>query len=82
VIELLYGSGLRVSELVGLPLSALARDGRVLAVRGKGGKDRLAPVSEPARIALAAYLPCAADSRRRVGLRPICFPHAVRDRVS
>lgn len=56
LIELLYGSGLRVSELVGLPLSALGRDGRILAVRGKGGKDRLVPVSEPARAALAAYL--------------------------
>ncbi len=56
LIELLYGSGLRVSELVGLPLSALGRDGRVLAVRGKGGKDRLVPVSEPARTALEAYL--------------------------
>ncbi len=56
LIELLYGSGLRVSELVGLPLSAMGRDGRILAVRGKGGKDRLVPVSEPARAALAAYL--------------------------
>jgi len=56
LIELLYGSGLRVTELVGLKLSALDRDGRVLAVRGKGGKDRLAPVSEPARLALVAYL--------------------------
>jgi len=56
LVELLYGSGLRVSELVGLPMSALGRDARVLAVRGKGGKDRLVPVSEPARAALAAYL--------------------------
>jgi integrase/recombinase XerD len=56
LVEMLYGSGLRVSELVGLPMSALGRDGRVLAVRGKGGKDRLVPVSEPARTALAAYL--------------------------
>jgi integrase/recombinase XerD len=57
LIELLYGSGLRVSELVGLPLSAVTRDNRILAVRGKGGKERLVPVSEPARQALAAYLP-------------------------
>ncbi len=56
LVELLYGSGLRVSELVGLPLSAVGRDARVLAVRGKGGKDRLVPVSEPARQALVAYL--------------------------
>jgi integrase/recombinase XerD len=57
LVELLYGSGLRVSELVGLPLSAVLRDNRILAVRGKGGKERLVPVSEPARQALAAYLP-------------------------
>lgn len=56
LIELLYGSGLRVSELVGMPMSALTRDNRVLMVRGKGGKERLVPVSEPARQALAAYL--------------------------
>jgi integrase/recombinase XerD len=56
LIELLYGSGLRVSELVGLPLTALTRDGRILTVRGKGGKDRLVPVSEPARQALKAYI--------------------------
>jgi integrase/recombinase XerD len=55
MIELLYAAGLRVSELVSLPLSALARDGRFLIVKGKGGKERLAPLSEPAREALAAY---------------------------
>jgi len=56
LIELLYGSGLRVSELVGLPIAAIGRDAVVLSVRGKGGKDRLVPVSEPARNALAGYL--------------------------
>ena len=55
LIELLYAAGLRVSELVSLPLSALARDGRFLIVKGKGGKERLAPLSAPARDALAAY---------------------------
>jgi integrase/recombinase XerD len=57
LIELLYGSGLRVSELVGLQLSALGRERWVLSIRGKGGKDRLVPVSEPARTAFEAYLP-------------------------
>ena len=57
LLEILYGGGLRVSELVGLPLSALARDGRALIVRGKGDKERLVPVSEPARDAIVAYLP-------------------------
>ena len=55
LLEVLYAAGLRVSELVSLPLAALARDGRFVIVRGKGSKERLAPLSEPAREALAAY---------------------------
>ncbi len=54
IVELLYATGLRVSELVTLPLARL-KDERVLIVRGKGGKERLVPLSEPARAALAAY---------------------------
>ena len=57
MLEVLYATGLRVSELVGLPLTALPRDGRCLVVRGKGGKERLVPLSPPARTALAAWLP-------------------------
>lgn len=57
LLEVLYATGLRVSELVGLPLSALARDPRVLIVRGKGGKERMVPLTEPATDALAAYQP-------------------------
>ena len=57
LLETLYATGLRVTELVGLPWSAIARDGRSLTVRGKGSKERLVPLSEPARDALAAYLP-------------------------
>ncbi|MGD9617201.1 MAG: site-specific tyrosine recombinase XerD [Alphaproteobacteria bacterium] len=56
VVELLYATGLRVSELVGLPLAAIGRDPRFLVVRGKGGKERIVPLSEPARRALADYL--------------------------
>lgn len=55
LLEVLYATGLRVSELVGLPLSAVARDPRVVIVRGKGGRERMVPLSEPARDALAAY---------------------------
>ena len=56
LLEILYAAGLRVSELVGLPLAAAQRDPRFLLVRGKGGKERLAPLSQPAREALADYL--------------------------
>lgn len=57
MVELLYASGLRVSELVGLPVIAVARDPAYLMVKGKGGKERLAPLNAPARAALKAYLP-------------------------
>jgi len=56
IIELLYGAGLRVSELVALPLAAAKSDRPYLIVRGKGDKERLVPLGEPARAALAAYL--------------------------
>lgn len=55
LLETLYATGLRVSELVGLPLSAVARDPEVLVVRGKGDKERMVPLSAPARAALAAW---------------------------
>ncbi|WP_282604227.1 site-specific tyrosine recombinase XerD [Pelagibius sp. Alg239-R121] len=55
LLELLYATGLRVSELVSLPLSATARDPRVLLVQGKGGRERLVPLSVPAREALSEF---------------------------
>lgn len=55
LLEMLYATGLRVSELVALPLSALPREGRMLIVRGKRGKERMVPLSEPAEAALAAW---------------------------
>ena len=78
MVEILYATGMRVSELVGLPLTAVARDPRVLVVRGKGNKERLVPLGEPARRALRAYL----DHRDRwlprtkdaVGQSPWLFP--------
>ena len=56
IIELLYASGLRVSELSLLPLGAVQRDGRAIVVRGKGNKERMVPLTDAARDALAAYL--------------------------
>jgi len=58
IFELLYATGLRVSELVTLPVAAARRDPRFLLVKGKGGKERVVPLSEPGRQALAAYLAC------------------------
>jgi integrase/recombinase XerD len=56
ILELLYATGLRISELITLPLVAAQRDPRFLLVRGKGGKERVVPLSPPSRQALAAYL--------------------------
>lgn len=56
LLELLYGSGLRASELVSLDVRAVKSDGAFLIVRGKGGKERFVPVSEPARRAVARWL--------------------------
>ncbi|MBV9511668.1 MAG: tyrosine recombinase [Caulobacteraceae bacterium] len=57
MIELIYASGLRIAELLALPLSAVARDPAYLIVRGKGGKERLAPLNAAARVAIQAYIP-------------------------
>ncbi|MFZ5668700.1 MAG: tyrosine recombinase [Pseudomonadota bacterium] len=56
LIELTYASGMRVSEVLALPLAALARDPAFLIVRGKGGKERLAPLNAAARTAVKAWL--------------------------
>jgi integrase/recombinase XerD len=56
IVELLYASGLRVTELVTLPLSAARNRDGFLIVRGKGGKERLAPLNDTARAALTDYL--------------------------
>jgi integrase/recombinase XerD len=55
LLEVLYASGLRVSELVGLPVAAVSRDGRMLVVCGKGGKERMVPLTEPSIRAIARY---------------------------
>ena len=68
LIELLYGSGLRASELVSLPRNAIHPDRPFLILKGKGGRERLVPISDRARAAVAAW-------RAHVAVdRPFLFP--------
>ncbi|GAA4766320.1 site-specific tyrosine recombinase XerD [Novosphingobium ginsenosidimutans] len=64
LLELLYGSGLRASELVSLPLNAVPRDAPFLTVTGKGGQQRMVPVSGRARQALSRWLALRGDKGR------------------
>jgi integrase/recombinase XerD len=64
LLELLYGSGLRASELVSLPLNAVPRDAPFLNITGKGGQQRLVPVSTRARQALSRWLALRGDKGR------------------
>jgi integrase/recombinase XerD len=64
LLEVLYATGLRVSELVSLPLTAARRDARMIVVRGKGNKERLVPLNETAKQAMAEYL-TAMDAAQR-----------------
>ena len=73
LFELLYATGLRVSELVGLPVAAVRGDPRMILVKGKGGKERMVPLSAPARAALADWLAsrdAAEDAGRKAGRTP------------
>ena len=70
LLELLYGSGLRATELVSLPLSAVPRDAPFLTVTGKGGQARMVPVSGRASAALARWLELRPTGSKFV------FPHA------
>lgn len=56
LLEILYATGLRVSELVGLPLTSIGPESRYLTVEGKGGRERMAPLSEPAQKAMKGYM--------------------------
>jgi integrase/recombinase XerD len=60
LLEMLYATGMRVSELVSLPRGVLAGDGRVLTIKGKGGRERLVPLNAAAMTALERYLRFAA----------------------
>jgi integrase/recombinase XerD len=56
LLELLYATGMRVSELVTLPVAAMRGDPRMILIRGKGGKERMVPLSPPAKAALTGWL--------------------------
>jgi len=69
LLEMLYATGMRVSELVSLPRSVLQGDSRVLTIRGKGGRERLVPLNAAARAALDRYLALGHDGED--GLAPM-----------
>lgn len=76
LMELLYATGMRVTELVSLPVSAARGDPRVLLILGKGGKERIVPLSPPARTALKEWLPmrdAADDLAKSKGKLPSKF---------
>ena len=76
LMELLYATGMRVTELVSLPVAAARGDPRMLLIKGKGGKERMVPLSPPARDALAAWLTLrdtAEDAARAKGLAPSAY---------
>ncbi len=74
LIELIYASGLRVSEVLSLPKSAARAKESLLTVRGKGGKERLAPLSGPARAAIAVYRALLGEAAPGAGASPWLFP--------
>jgi integrase/recombinase XerD len=63
LVEVVYATGLRVSELVALPAAAARRDQRMLVVRGKGGKERLVPLNSAAQRSMDEYLKLRGDAR-------------------
>ena len=66
LLEVLYATGLRISELVALPASAAQRDERMLVVRGKGGRERLVPLNDKARAVMREYLALTTQGRKPV----------------
>ncbi|EBA08686.1 tyrosine recombinase [Sagittula stellata] len=77
LMQVLYATGMRVTELVSLPVSAARGDPRMLLIRGKGGKERMVPLSPPAREALTAWLSArdaaASEAQAATGAVPSPF---------
>jgi integrase/recombinase XerD len=76
LLELLYATGMRVSELVSLPVKVLDQEGRFLIIRGKGNKERLVPLSRSAIAALGPYGEARQASFAKTGDSPWLFPSA------
>jgi integrase/recombinase XerD len=73
LVELLYATGMRVSELVELPVAAVRGDPQMILVKGKGGKERMVPLSAPARAAVADWLAHrdASEDKARAAGKPV-----------
>jgi integrase/recombinase XerD len=78
LIEVLYATGLRVSELVTLPRSAAERQARMLIVRGKGGKERMVPLNEAAKQTMRDYLALLAKASPQAAGQPVAKPPAAK----
>lgn len=79
LMQLLYATGMRVTELVSLPLAATRGDPRMLLIKGKGGKERMVPLSAPARDALAQWVQARdeqdeASAAKGTNTSPYLFP--------
>jgi integrase/recombinase XerD len=74
LIEVLYATGLRVSELVALPRAAATHREALLMIRGKGGRERLVPLSDPARAAISAYRTLLETIQPAHSTGPFLFP--------
>ena len=81
LLELLYGSGLRATELVSLPRDAVPRDAPLLTIVGKGGQQRLVPVSSRARRALSRWLAVRPDMGRHLFPTRAAAGHLTRVRL-
>jgi len=82
LLELLYATGMRVSELVSLPVKVLRQEGRFLMIRGKGNKERLVPLSQSAIVALKLYgrmLAAENDAAKVLQESPWLFPAASKE---